>query len=293
MSTYPSLPLFTDAFIADTGHLSALETGAYLMLLMMAWRQPDCRLPDDDARLSRWARVDGRTWKRIKGSVMEFWALENGFWSQGRLSKERSIVSKRAEVARENGKHGGRPNSLNNNDEPNPVGSVQGAQKKAPNPNPTKKGSKQDLEPCPKRVRTYPDDFEKFWLDYPTDANMSKKEAFDVWKKLTPENRKLASESLPSFKNYCATHKDYRPVHACRYLAKERYTGHVAVARGVGARQFIEAGTPQWSAWQEYFRATKGVGSPTTQKVVGGLTVNGWNFESEWPPAGGAHGTAH
>ncbi|ACL63205.1 DUF1376 domain-containing protein [Methylobacterium nodulans] len=45
MSAYPSLPLFTDAFIADTGHLSAAETGAYLMLLMVAWRSPGCSLP--------------------------------------------------------------------------------------------------------------------------------------------------------------------------------------------------------------------------------------------------------
>lgn len=48
MSSFPSLPLFTDAFLADTGHLSAQETGAYLLLLMMAWRLPECRLPDND-----------------------------------------------------------------------------------------------------------------------------------------------------------------------------------------------------------------------------------------------------
>jgi len=80
MSQFPSLPLFTDAFLADTGHLSAQETGAYLLLLMMAWRLPECRLPDDDQKLARWARVDARTWKRIKPSVMEFWTFDDGFW---------------------------------------------------------------------------------------------------------------------------------------------------------------------------------------------------------------------
>src|SRR4051812_20947987 len=116
MSEFPSLPLFTDAFIADTGHLSATETGAYLMLLMMAWRLPECRLPDNDAKLAKWARVDGRSWARVKTKVMEFWTLEDGFWTQKRLLTERHKVRKQAESARANGRHGGRPNSLKTND---------------------------------------------------------------------------------------------------------------------------------------------------------------------------------
>lgn len=136
MSAFPSLPLFTDAFIADTGHLSAQETGAFLMLLMMAWRSPDCQLPDDDDRLARWARVDRRTWARIKPIVMEFWTLANGTWTQKRLSKERDHVSKRAEVARENGQQGGRPKPLKMHNVDNPMGSSRVSKQKAPNPNP-------------------------------------------------------------------------------------------------------------------------------------------------------------
>ncbi|ARO57215.1 YdaU family protein [Methylorubrum extorquens] len=139
MSAYPSLPLFTDAFIADTGHLSAQETGAYLMLMMVAWRSPECRLPDTDDKLARWARVDRRTWLRIKPAVMEFWTLADGFWSQKRLSKEREFVSKRAEVNRRNGEQGGRPKSLKNNDAENPVGYERVSETKAPTPTPNPK----------------------------------------------------------------------------------------------------------------------------------------------------------
>lgn len=133
MSQFPVLPIFTDAFLADTGHLNAQETGAYFLLIMIAWRSPDCRLPDDDAKLARWARLDMRTWRRLKNAIMgEFWTLNDGFWTQKRLSKEREIVSKRAEVARDNGKLGGRPKSLENNETGNPVGSPSLTQKKAP-----------------------------------------------------------------------------------------------------------------------------------------------------------------
>ena len=146
MSAFPSLPLFTDAFIADTGHLSAQETGAYLMLLMVAWRTPDCRLPDDDDKLARWARVDRRTWKRLKPTVMEFWSLGGGFWTQKRLTQERDIVSKRADAARSNGKHGGRPKSLEDNNPDNPTGSRSLTQQKAPNPNPIRSSLRSDQD---------------------------------------------------------------------------------------------------------------------------------------------------
>lgn len=136
MSEFPSLPLFTDAFIADTGHLSATETGAYLMLLMMAWRLPDCRIPDDDAKLARWARVDARAWSRIKSKVMEFWTLEDGHWTQKRLLLERDKVRKFADTARTNGMRGGRPKSLKSQERQNPAGSPSETQSKAPNPNP-------------------------------------------------------------------------------------------------------------------------------------------------------------
>lgn len=132
MSRFPSLPLYTDAFLADTMHLNAHETGAYLMLLMVAWRSPDCRLPDDDKKLAKWARCDPRTWAKTKPSVMEFWDLAEGYWTQKRLVLERDKVSKRAEAARENGAQGGRPKSLNNQDPPNPTGSGRVTQKKPP-----------------------------------------------------------------------------------------------------------------------------------------------------------------
>ncbi len=71
-----------------------------MMLLMVAWRSSECHLPDEDEKLARWARVDRRTWLRIKPTVMGFWILRDGFWTQKRLSSERDIVSKRADVAR-------------------------------------------------------------------------------------------------------------------------------------------------------------------------------------------------
>lgn len=93
MAEFPALPLFTDAFIGDTTHLSAAQTGAYLMLLMIAWRTEDCTLPDEDEKLARYARMDLRTWKNNRSTVIEFFQKDsNGRLYQPRLSDERNYV---------------------------------------------------------------------------------------------------------------------------------------------------------------------------------------------------------
>lgn len=89
MAEFPALPLWTDALIGDTHHLTPAEFGAYLRLLVAAWRTPDCTLPDDDNFLGR-AVGDPRGWHRLKPVVMAFWVKNSlGTWYQKRLSYER------------------------------------------------------------------------------------------------------------------------------------------------------------------------------------------------------------
>jgi hypothetical protein len=69
------------------------------------------------------------------------------------------------------------------------------------------------------------DDFEEFWSNYPTDRNMPKKLARKRWLLMTVDKRRKAILALGEFKNYCAKNPWYRPVHAHRFLAQERYEG--------------------------------------------------------------------
>jgi uncharacterized protein YdaU (DUF1376 family) len=94
----PAVPLFPDAYLYDTRHLSLEEHGAYLLLLLAAWRMPDCALPDDDARLARILSISGKRWAKLKPTIMQFWHLENGHWTQKRLLQERRYVAFRSEV---------------------------------------------------------------------------------------------------------------------------------------------------------------------------------------------------
>ena len=108
MAEFPALPLWTDAYLGDTRHLTQAQHGAYLLLLITAWRTPDCSLPNDDLLLARYACADMRTWLRQKTTVLAFWTLgEDGRWRQKKLSAVRSFLVQRACKRAEAGRRGG------------------------------------------------------------------------------------------------------------------------------------------------------------------------------------------
>jgi uncharacterized protein YdaU (DUF1376 family) len=97
MADFPVLGIWTDAYLADTTHLTTTQHGAYFLLLMAAWRSPTCSLPNDDRRLAGIVKMDLRRWQQQKGPILEFWQQEGGLLMQKRLSSER----KKAEELRE------------------------------------------------------------------------------------------------------------------------------------------------------------------------------------------------
>jgi uncharacterized protein YdaU (DUF1376 family) len=133
VSKFPSMPVFVDAFLADTIHLNAEETGAYTTLLYVAWKMPGNRLPDVDKHLAKWARCTPKRWKKIKPTIMAFWQLSDGFWTQKRLHREFQYVSDRAARSRQNGALGGRPNTGKTSVSDNPAGYSQDTQKQTQN----------------------------------------------------------------------------------------------------------------------------------------------------------------
>jgi uncharacterized protein YdaU (DUF1376 family) len=102
MAELPHMPLATDAYLGDTRHLSTLEHGAYLLLLITAWRvRGRPQLPNDPKILARCAGVDPRTWQKIAPTIMAFWSLgDDGFWTQAKQLRVRDVVNKNAEAQR-------------------------------------------------------------------------------------------------------------------------------------------------------------------------------------------------
>jgi len=111
----PALPLFGDAYLADTRHLSLEQHGAYLQLLMIAWRSEGCRLPDDDKILARMLGITKVKWAKLKPAIMDFWTLTENGWEQKRLTKERIFVAKKSEQNAQSANARWNAKSLENN----------------------------------------------------------------------------------------------------------------------------------------------------------------------------------
>lgn len=154
MAEFPAMPLWTDAYLADTRHLSAAEHGAYLLLMMEAWRRPSCSIPDDDGLLARLACMSHNEWGAAKGNVMAFWTLDakTKTWRQKRLSKEHAFLSEKRKKNRQNSAK--RWNKKENDDANGYANDMPKASQPTPTPTPLKK------EPSvPKKGTRIPADF--------------------------------------------------------------------------------------------------------------------------------------
>jgi len=80
------------------------------------------------------------------------------------------------------------------------------------------------------KKKSYPEDFEAFWKSYPTDPLMSKKKAFEIWRRMSAGDRAAAQSAIPAFREYVKRQVNYRVVHAQRYLSERRYEGFASKA---------------------------------------------------------------
>lgn len=191
MAEFPALPLWTDAYIGDTAHLTNEEHGVYLRLLMFAWRSPDCCLPDDDKRLAIMVGMTDKKWRAIRPVVASFWTVANGVWTQKRLTKEREFVRGKSQknAAAAKARWGAKP--LEDNDKGHadamPAHMPEPCQTDAPTPIPIpidKRDTNVSLALSAPDSEA-PDMFDDFWQQYPhrNGAKKGKDAARKAWAK--------------------------------------------------------------------------------------------------------------
>lgn len=97
------MPLYIADYLGDTMHLTAEQHGAYLLLLMAAWKRGG-HVPDDDAQLAVITRTGDRWQTHVSAIVRAFFSQRDGLLVHGRVEAEllsaRDKVSKRAEAGR-------------------------------------------------------------------------------------------------------------------------------------------------------------------------------------------------
>jgi uncharacterized protein YdaU (DUF1376 family) len=75
MSSTAWMPLYIGDYKRDTGHLTTLEHGAYLLLIMHYWEKGP--LPNDDRRLAKIAGVSLKQWVSLREGVISFFYEAN------------------------------------------------------------------------------------------------------------------------------------------------------------------------------------------------------------------------
>ena len=80
------MPLWVADFQADTQELDAREVGAYMLILMTMWGR-DGRLPNDQKKIQRVARVD-RNWPKVWSSIERYFVVDGDTIFNPRLSLE-------------------------------------------------------------------------------------------------------------------------------------------------------------------------------------------------------------
>lgn len=153
MAEFPAFPLWTDAYLADTGHLSTTEHGAYLLLLITMWRAGG-KLPNDDKKLARYAKCSASQWDRLKPILMDFFTVDGDDILQGRLSDELDFVRRRSIKQSENA----RSKSRKTKETAKATAKPNVSQTEAPTPTPTPNSKKEPS--APKKGKRIPDDFE-------------------------------------------------------------------------------------------------------------------------------------
>jgi uncharacterized protein YdaU (DUF1376 family) len=86
------MPLYIADYLRKTTHLGALESGAYLHLIMDYWQNDG--LPSDERQLARIARLTDREWKKVKPTLQAF--FYDG-WKHQRIDEEIAETAKIAE----------------------------------------------------------------------------------------------------------------------------------------------------------------------------------------------------
>ena len=194
MAKFPALPLWTDAYLGDTSHLTTIEHGAYILLLIAAWRSKECCLPNDDKLLARYAHLTPGQWRRIKGVLMPFFYVQGDQLFQGRLTDEHTFVKQHSRKQSQNAKS----RWLKTKKTSNAAAMPDRCQIDAPTPTPT---------PTPKNKNIYTENFLTFWKAYP--SNVDKKRAFKAFSKVEKDNISL-NTLLDGIKIYIKNKPDWQ-----------------------------------------------------------------------------------
>lgn len=180
------MPLYVSDYLKGTMHLSTMEHGAYLLLIMHAWTH-DGALPANEVRLARIAGMTPKEWKASREVILEFFEVHEGGIRHARIDREiekaEAVVEQRRSAGRASA--AARKAQRDGNDRSTPV-----ATKAQRNGRPSNEG----LSPR-HRHQAAVDRLDRVWGSVDADRSASKPSTAQVWAKARAANQGRERES--------------------------------------------------------------------------------------------------
>jgi uncharacterized protein YdaU (DUF1376 family) len=220
MSAPVWMPFYVSTYLADTSHLTTIEHGAYMLLIMHYWQRGG--LPDDDTRLANITKMTVDEWLKARPVLA---ALFLPGWRHKRIDAELEHAHITIEKRRKAGKASAakRSNTCSTHVEHVFLGIGNGTSTNlSTKPTETKRASPRARASNGK----YPDEFETLWRAYRPIAspNSTKADAHKTWEKLSPEERDACLAGLTQYVSWLSAEKQKRdgtkPKHLATFINK-------------------------------------------------------------------------
>jgi uncharacterized protein YdaU (DUF1376 family) len=275
----PWMPLYIADYIRDTSHLRAMESGAYLHLIMAYWVSG--KLPNDDRQLATIAKLTDREWKACKGVLAGFFGPD---WSSHkRIDKE---IAKATDISNKRRTSAERMHSKAR------ASADANAHANAHTLHTSHNTEEEKIESCAVAKATRPRhsvEFEEFWKAYPRRQGANPKtpafKAFDAAVKSGADPALIiAGASRCAIADRDKIGTQFIP-QAVKWLKDRRWEDYTAAIYCSDQPTLLTI-TPadrSWNAWKSHFRDT---GRNVTAAIMDKCASDGKPFtvQSEWPP---------
>lgn len=104
MAQFPAINVWTDSWLADTAHLPRVDRDIYFHLLILMWRTPGCRVPNEIDWIARKLRCTPDEVPILQSIVSEFCQTDGNWLTQKRLLKEFKLAAERSRAASDKAK---------------------------------------------------------------------------------------------------------------------------------------------------------------------------------------------
>jgi uncharacterized protein YdaU (DUF1376 family) len=288
VTSRPWMPLYVADYLADTGHLSTVEHGAYALLIMHYWQNSG--LPPEDARLARITRLTLREWLAIRDVIA---ALFREGWRHKRIDAElaraRETIDKRSAAGRvaASARYAHRSAGASQSDA---IGMRDACETELP-----RARASQSQPQSPSRSTNenkYPSDFERWWAVYP--RKVGKRTALRAFEQVLEGGTTTLAALVSAAERYAAERAGENPTftkHPDAWLKEERWTDEPAHPDGTPVhpdllKTWVLMEDPRWVDLSERHVTENGKLPPHT----GGQGGTGWYFPNAWlsaPDGGG------